>query len=262
MVMSKWFHKITVLFMLAVVPAGNSLSAQVLPVLNSFRDRTFNGTIDVSWPVVFDGCTFVTDSIVLRHSYGAVFRNCRFESRTGVFYVAESGDGMILADCDVAGCKELRFCRIPSLSDRNYITGVTVNGDECTVLDEQEGIVDIDGLGLSESVMGKSDGPLIMIMSSGKSVLGSGESALITVCGLDKGMFVGWQSSDPAVKLGVEGDFSCTVTAPLQITEDRIAVISAYTEYGLEAACIMTLKADGETAASVKKKGKASRKNK
>lgn len=252
MVMSKLLHKVVLLFMVMTVWTTNGVSAQVLPLINSFRGNTFNGTIDVSWPVEFDGCTFITDSIVIRCSYGALFRNCRFVSRTGILYIAERGDGMILADCEATGCQELRFCRMSSLSDRNYIAGVTLNGEECSVLDDQETIIDIDGLELEESVRGVSDGPLIMIMNADKSVLKSGETSILTVRGLKDGMFVGWQSSDPTVNLMVDGEFSCKVIMPAQITDKRIVVISAYSEYGLEAACMLTLVPD-EAAASGKK---------
>lgn len=238
---------------------GNGLSAQVLPVLNSFRGRTFNGTLDVSWPMLFEDCTFVTDSVVLRHSYGAVFRNCTFESRTGTLYMAENGDGVILADCDVTGCDELRFCRIPSLTDRNYITGVRINGEECSVLDEQESIIDIDGLELSETVTEGSAGPMFMIMNADRNTLRGGETAVVSVRGLEGGMFVGWQSSDPTLELRVDGEFSCTVIAPAQVNESGTVVISAYTEYGLEAACKLTLAADEQTAVSVKKSRKKQR---
>jgi len=257
MATSKLFHKICLLLAVAVLGVGNILSAQVLPMLNSFSGRTFTGTVDVSWPVEFNGCTFVTDSVILHRSYGAVFRNCTFESNTGNLYMADAGDGIILVDCQVAGCKELRFSCNPALSDRNYITGVLVNGEECSVLDEQEGIIDIDGLDIEKSARGVSAGPLIMVMSADRINLKSGESAVLTVRGLENGMFVGWQSSDPAIDLSVEGDFSCMVTAPAGITEGGTVVISAYTEYGLEAACTLKLIPDEQTSAS----GKKARKN-
>ena len=253
MVMSKWFPKTVVLFLMVFGPFGNSITAQVLLMLNSYNGRTFNGTVEVSRPVEFNGCVFITDSVVLHRSYGAVFRNCTFESRTGVLYMVDEGDGIILSDCDVTGCKELRFSRKPSVADRNYINGVRLNGEECSVLDEQEGIIDIDGLELSESVNGVSGGPLIMRMTADNSSLKSGDTALITVRGLDNGMFVGWQSSDPSVNLSVESEFSCKVIVPAQIIEEKVVVISAYTEYGLEAACSLTLMPDELTAASGKK---------
>lgn len=241
MVMRKMFHRIILLFLMACVPAGNGLLAQVLPVLNSFRDRTFSGTVDVSWPVVFDGCTFITDSVVLRHSYGAVFRNCTFESRTGVLYMADDGDGMILSDCDVTGCKELRFSRRPSLADKNYINCVRLNGDECSVLDEQTGIIDIDGLELAECVDGELDGPMIMFITADKKNLKKGEIAYLQIRGLKKGMFVGWQSSDADMKLTVDNDgLGCRVYASKVKGMNRV-VISAYTEYGLEAAYEITI---------------------
>lgn len=215
--------------------AASGAWAQVLPVLNTFSGRTFEGTVDVSWPVLFDGCTFRTDGLVINHSYGAVFRNCTFECTGGELCIAGSGDGIILADCEVKGCNALSICREFSPASRNYITGVTVNGEECTVLDEQETIIDIDGLEMAESVADGS-GPMIMIMSADKSVLRKGEIAYMHLRGLEEGMFVGWQSSDNGLKLTVDADgMGCRVYAA-SIKGNKKAVISAYTEYGLEAA--------------------------
>lgn len=143
MVMPKWLHILSVFCVVTLITAASGASAQVLPVLNTFSGRTFEGTLDVSWPVLFDGCTFRTDGLVLKHSYGAVFRNCTFECKGGRLYIAGSGDGIILADCEVKGCDGLSISREFSAAYRNYVTGVTVNGDECSVLDEQETIIDI-----------------------------------------------------------------------------------------------------------------------
>ena len=239
--------------MLAVVPAGNGLQGQVPPVLKRFSGRAFDGTLFVSCPVEFEGCRFITDSVVLNHSYGAVFRNCSIESRTGVLYMAESGDGIILADCEVSGCKELMFSRIPSLSARNYITGVEINGEECSALDDQENVIDIDGLELSESVRGGSKGPLLMIMTSDRSVLRSGDTAIVSVSGLEHGMFVGWHMSATEAMLDITDEFTCLVTAPANIEQDGTIVVSAYTEYGLEAACELVLKSDEKTSRKRKK---------
>jgi len=233
---SRLLHKMYVLLAVSVLSAVGSVSAQILPVLNSFSNRTFNGTVDVSWPVLFDGCTFVTDSIVLRHSYGAVFRNCRFESKTGVLYLAERGNGIILADCEVTGSDGLVMSMNYNPAYRNYITCVTVNGEECSVLDEQESIIDIDGLELAESVRGGSAGPMFMLASSDCKVLESGDSAYLRLLGLEKGMFVGWKSSDDGLKLIVDDDgMGCLIYAA-DVKGISGAVISAYTEYGLEAA--------------------------
>ena len=235
MVMPKWLHRLSVLCAAMLFTAASGAWAQVLPVLNTFSGRTFEGTVDVSWPVLFDGCTFRTDGFVINHSYGAVFRNCTFECTGGELCIAGSGDGIILADCEVKGCNALSICREFSPASRNYITGVTVNGEECTVLDEQETIIDIDGLEMAESVADGS-GPMIMIMSADKSVLRKGEIAYMHLRGLEEGMFVGWQSSDNGLKLTVDADgMGCRVYAA-SIKGNKKAVISAYTEYGLEAA--------------------------
>lgn len=236
MAISKLLKVSCMLFAAMCISATSVVNAQVLPILNSFSNRTFNGTVDVSWPVLFDGCTFVTDSVVLRHSYGAVFRNCSFESKTGTLYMADSGDGIILADCVVTGSECLVMSRDFNPVSRNYITGVTVNGDECSVLDEQESIIDIDGLELAECVRSNSSGPVFMVMSTDKTVLTAGETAYLRVRGLEEGRFIGWRSSVDGVKLIVDDDgLGCRVYEVGDCSDD--VVISAYTEYGLEAAC-------------------------
>lgn len=237
MAISKLLYRMIVLLAVAGLWIGNDASAQVLPVLNSFNNRTFDGTVDVSWPVLFDGCTFRTDSMVLKHSYGAVFRNCRLESRSGVLYVAGSGDGIVLADCEVTGCDGLIISKEYDPAYRNYVTGVTVNGEECSVLEEQASIIDIDGLEFAECVSGSRTGPLFMLMSADRKVIGPGETVNLKVIGLEENMFIGWQISDDDLKLSVdEGGLSCRVTAPETVRTDRRVLISAYTEYGLEAA--------------------------
>lgn len=245
MVMSKPLCKTIVLLLTVCLLCVNSAWGQVLPVLNRFSGRTFDGTVDVPGPALYDDCTFRTDSVVLRRSYGAVFRNCSFESRSGVLYLADAGDGMILSDCELKGCGKLMFSRNYTKADRNYVTGITVNGDECQVLDDQEYIIDIDGLELAEAVRGNVSGPVFAVMGADKRSLKGGETAVLQVRGLEQGMFMGWMSSDPEVELKVGDDsFSCSIKAPESIGSERDVVISAYTEYGLEAACVITLMAD------------------
>ena len=241
MVMPKWLHRLSVLCAVTLITAASGASAQVLPVLNTFSGRTFEGPVDVSWPVLFDGCTFRTDGVVLKHSYGAVFRNCRFECTGGQLCIAEKGDGIVLADCEIKGCDALSLSKKYSPANRNYILGVTVNGDECSVLDEQETIIDIDGLEMAESILGESDGPLFMIISADKNVLRKGEIAYLQLRGLEEGMFVGWQSSDAGLRLTVDADgLGCRVYAA-EVKDLKHAVVSAYTEYGLEAAIEITI---------------------
>ena len=234
--MRKRLHSISILIATVLIAATTGASAQVLPVLNTFSGRTFEWTVDVSWPVRFENCTFRTAGVVIKHSYGAIFRNCKFEGKGGMLYVAGSGDGIILVDCQVTGCDGLSISKDYDPANRNYITGVTVNGEECTVLDEQETIIDIDGLELEESARGESDGPLFMIMNADKSILESGEIAYLQVRGLEKGMFVGWSASANGLRLTVDEDgMGCRVYAA-DVKDLKSAVISAYTEYGLEAA--------------------------
>lgn len=255
MLMSKQLHK-AVALLLTVLSMSAGTQAQVLPILGSFRGSTFRGTLDVSWPAVFENCTFVTDSVVLRHSYGALFRNCRFESLSGVLYMAQSGSGMILTGCEVTGCSELRFSRTPSVADRNYVADIKVNGEECPVTDDQETIIDIDGLELYRNITDGKSEPLFMLLSPDRCELAGGQTAVVSIRGLKSGMFVGWQSSDPSVRIVVDDPFVCRITAPEMIAEPHTAVISAYTEYGLEAACEIRLVPDRTVSDSNKRERK------
>ena len=253
MAISKLLHNALILSAAMLSLAANRMSAQELPIFNSFSNRTFNGTVDVSWPVTFDSCVFVTDSVVLNRSYGAVFRNCRIESKSGVLYMAHEGDGIILCNCDISGCDELKFSVHNLLSDRNYVSGVIIDGDEYDADDEELTIIDIDGLELAESVNGKRNGPLVMQMKADRTSLMAGDSAQLMVLGLDEGMFLGWRSSVPYVDVRVGDDsFCCDVIAPQEIAIKETVVISAYTEYGLEAACELTLMPQEEEVESVR----------
>lgn len=236
MLMRKRLHRLSMLAATVLIAATTGARAQVLPVLNTFSGRTFTGTVDVSWPVLFENCTFRTDGAVLKKSYGAVFRNCRFEGKGGNLCIAGSGDGIILVDCQITGCDGLSISKDYNPANRNYITGVTVNDEECSVLDEQETIIDIDGLELEESARGETNGPLFMIMNADKTVLESGGIAYLQVRGLENGTFVGWSASARGLKLTVDEDgMGCRVYAA-DVRNLKSAVISAYTEYGLEAA--------------------------
>ena len=254
MVISRRLYGLCMLLAVTFLTAG-SVYAQALPMLNSFRSRTFDGTVNVSWPVEFDGCTFLTDSVVLSLSYGAVFRNCRFESRSGKLYMAESGSGMILSGYEITGCDVFSFSRHPEPTDRNYVTDVNVNGSELYVPEEQESVIEIDGLGLAGSVAGGSRGPLLMFVSATSNVLRAGETATLRVRGLEEGMFIGWHVSDSTVSIKVCDDpFACMVTIPEQVTGKKRFLVCAYTEYGLEAACELCLMSKGETVVPLERK--------
>ena len=77
---------------------------------------------------------------------------------------------------------------------------------------------------------------LCLVMSTDKTVLTAGETAYLRVRGLEEGRFIGWRSSVDGVKLIVDDDgLGCRVYEVGDCSDD--VVISAYTEYGLEAAC-------------------------
>ena len=235
--MTKIRYKVWLPTLLMCVSACIGMSAQTLPVLNRFSNRSFEGTVQVSWPVLFEDCTFRTDSIVLSRSYGAILRNCRIESTGRVLYITQEGDGIILSGCELTGCSELRFSTAASAQDRNYVSGVTIGGREYEVPDDEESIIDIEGLGLDDIVKGEKEGPLVLSIQADRTELKAGDTVNLRVRGLDEGMFLGWSASDSAAVIKVHADgFSCSVTMPPMIDEPCSVVVSAHTEYGLEAA--------------------------
>ena len=253
--MTKRRYKVWLLTLFMCLSAGVGMSARTLPVLNRFSNRSFDGTVQVSWPVLFEGCTFRTDSIVLSRSYGAILRNCRIESTSGVLYMALEGDGIILSGCEVTGCSELRFTPSPSARDRNYVSGVTIDGREYEVPDDDETVTDIEGLALDDIVNDLREGPMVLSIQADKTDLKAGETATLRVRGLDEGMFLGWSASDPEAVIKVNADgFSCSVTMPADTREPCSVVVSAHTEYGLEAAEVIQVQ-PLKSAAKVKPHG-------
>lgn len=215
--------------------------AQVLPLMNEFSGMRFNGTVQVSWPVLYRNCTFRTDSILLSRSYGAVLVGCTIECSNPTLYLTQTGSGVIMQGCSVSGCQQIMPSVNMSSSDRIYISDLILNGHECSAQDDQEHVIDIDGLELAESVRTiasgqKTDRPLFMVMTAGTGVLRYGESTVLSVRGLSDDMFIGWHSPDSLLALKVLDDpFMCSVSLKHPVTESHSAIVEAYTEYGLEA---------------------------
>ena len=117
------------------------------------------------------------------------------------------------------------------------MSGVTIDGREYEVPDDDETVTDIEGLALDDIVNGLREGPMVLSIQADKTDLKAGETATLRVRGLDEGMFLGWSASDPEAVIKVNADgFSCSVTMPADIEEPCSVVVSAHTEYGLEAA--------------------------
>lgn len=238
MYMSMRSQRICLLLAVTLMTVAGGVSAQVQPVLQSFRDMTLEGPLDVSCQVEFDRCTFITDSVVLKQSYGALFRNCVFESRSGVLYMAGGGDGMILADCELKGCRDLRFSPVADSCSRNYVSGVIIEGTDYVVPDDCESVIDMDGLPLRDIVDGTAAGPLFIRITADKTIAHPNDTVSLKLMGLDEGEFVGWRSSVPYANVTPDGPLSCSFIIP-DVGNDF--TIYAYTEYGLEAACTISV---------------------
>lgn len=232
--MPRRLQKVWLLFAVTCIAVADSAWAQVLPVTDSFRDRTFDGPLDVAGPVRFDGCTFRTDSVVLAHSFGALFRNCVFESRSGVLCMAGSGDGMIMADCELNGCTRFRFS--PDAYSRNYVSSVAIDGTEYVVPDEDESVIDMDGLALRDIVDGTAKGPLFIRIDADKKTAAPGDTVTLRLTGVDDDAFAGWRSLMPQAGISVDGPLCCRLFIP---DGPKEVAVCAYTEYGLEAVCMI-----------------------
>ena len=239
---------VRIVFTLALLFCS-SARAQVLPLLNEFQGVTFNGTVQVSWPVLYRNCTFRTDSILLSRSYGALLVGCNIECANSTLYLTGTGSGVILKDCRITGCEQIFPSPELSATDRTYVADLILNGHECSAQDEQEHVIDIDGLELADAVQtvasgGKTARPLIMVISADNGELKCGESAMLSVRGLPQDMFVGWYTPDTLLTLKVSDDpMKCCVSVTQPVEQSHNAIISAYTDYGLEAAlniCILS----------------------
>lgn len=217
---------------LAVLLAVETVCAQRIPADYSYRGMTFRGTVFLPSTVIFNDCRFVTDSVVLEHSFGAVFRNCTFECRSDVLYLAESGSGMALVDCNVSGAEEIRFSKTAAPTDRNYVTGLSLNGHQCGAADEDsETVIELDGLEMGDALRRRNPGNEILFARI------VGEDGCLTLQGVEKDMFVGWCCQDSLFSVRVTSDpRTCVVEG------SGSAVVSAYTEYGIEASKIVRLK--------------------
>lgn len=245
MAMSRRFvHTVITLVSLTLTTGAG---AQVLPLLNEFTGREFTGTVQVSWPVLFRNCTFRTDSVLLSRSYGSVLIGCNIECNNQALYLAESGSGIIMSDCNVTGCNEVVPALKSTPADRTYVTGLKVNGHECPVPDDQDVVIDPEGLGLADAIDAlaggvRTDSPFIMVMTSKAKQLSSGDKALLSVRGLTGDMFIGWHTPDTALTLRVgDNPMECVVSLNEPVDETRKAVVTAHTDYGLEAAVVIEL---------------------
>jgi len=224
--------------------------AQVLPLINEFSGMTFNGTVQVSWPVLYRNCTFRTDSILMSRSYGAVLVGCDIECTNSTLYLTGSGSGVVMQDCRISGCEQIVPALNMSMTERTYISGLTLNGHEFTAQEDQEDLIDIDGLEMADAVQaitggGKTDSPLIMVMTADDRQLKYGGSTMLSVRGLTEGMFVGWYTADTLLMLKVDEDpMKCRVSVNRPVIEDHDAIVSVYTEYGLEAAVKISIESD------------------
>lgn len=212
--------------LLAVCPA----CAQRIPADYSYRGMTFRGTLFLPSTAVFNDCHFETDSIVLERSFGAVFRNCTFESRSDVLYMAAEGSGIVLVDCIVTGPQRLQFAVKPQPADRNYMTGLKMNGLECES-DESANVIELDGLEMGNAVRKPDLGKEILFARIRK------DGDRLTMTGLDSEMFVGWASDSPAVSIEAAAD-----PGVFMLRGHGDAVVSAYTEYGIEASIAVHMK--------------------
>lgn len=225
-------------------------AAQVLHLISEFTGRSFSGTVQVSWPVVFRNCTFKTDSVLISHSYGVLLTGCRIECSNPALYLAGSGSGVIMDDCEVTGPDYIKPALIPSATDRTYLAGLILNGHECSADEEQENIIDMDGLELADAVHDvaagkKTEKPLFMTIWSDHSSLKCGDSAVVSVSGLSEDMFIGWHSADTALTLKVrDNPLRCTVFVNGPSQDEHKALVRAFTDYGLEAAVEIRIGSD------------------
>jgi hypothetical protein len=65
-----------------------------------------------------------------------------------------------------------------------------------------------------------------------------GDTVSLQLMGLDEDEFVGWRSSAPEAKIKAQDALRCLVSIP---DGEKEVAVWAYTEYGLEAACLINV---------------------
>lgn len=210
------------------------------------RGRTFHGQITSSFPMAFIDCLFVNDGKpVLKSTEGAVFLNCCFRiDGEGDLYVTERGDNIVMVDCSLIGFDGFQWSETIRKSDRNYVSGLTLNGRELS-LDSLDCTIDMDGLDMVNSYRVVTKGDTLYqipgsvntarISASDYRIASKGESVKLMVEGLSDNMFVGWWTDDEQISL-VPGPEPMACLAILEDDARLVhdASVNVVTEYGLE----------------------------
>lgn len=223
---------------------------------------------------IFLECTFHNaGKPVLGKADGAVFLGCSFICDADSLFLARSGDGIVMAGCRVIGAQSVGWSEEVKESDRNYLYDFTICGQNEPELYGCQQTVDMEGLRLADAFVYETENgdicynlanllnrpeldvtlnsaeqylgrslkglPVRMTVCASEQGIECGSGQVVTVCagGLDADMFIGWTVSDERLVLAPSADpASCTVSLKDGVDDTFSAVVTAYTEYGLEQA--------------------------
>lgn len=212
------------------------------------REKTFHGQISATFPMAFMDCIFVGDgNAVLKSTDGAIFLNCCFRTDgTGVLNMTESGDNIVMVDCYLIGYDGFNWSQDIRKTDRNYVSGLTLNGREIS-LESDANTIEMDGLDMVDMFREVSHGDTIYripapanfprLTASGYRVSLKGDSVKLMVEGGADDMFVGWWTDYDYIRLvpGPEPS-ACTVILDSNVGAQREVVVNVVTDSGLELA--------------------------
>ncbi len=241
------------------------------------RGRTFHGQITATFPMAFIDCIFVGDGKpVLKSTDGAIFLNCCFRTDgDGQLYMAGSGNNIVMVDCYLIGYDGFCWSENIRKSDRNYVSGLTLNGTEFS-LESDANTIEMDGLDIADSFREVHHGDIVYkvpgmsrmarISASDYRLTQKDESVKLTVEGVDDGTFVGWWTDDELVRL-VPGPepMACMAILNDNVRQVHDAMVNVVTETGLELAVLLQVgnnpgKNDAEAEKATGRKNRKNRK--
>lgn len=169
----------------------------------------------------------------------ALFRDCCFICDSDTLFLASHADQMVLIDCTILGNGEVKWSRYPSVSDRNYISGLVRNGYDYVIEQDGTSSVELEGLPLADELLKPEPqyATQLKLVASVDYIEPGGNCQVDAVSDAPlPGGFLGWRCDDSRVKLvpSVDG-MSCIVYAE-EHASPYMALVQSFGLNGVECA--------------------------